>query len=1042
MRKETGVPNFPKNEEEILKFWQENNIFEKLKARNRTPNNKKYFAFLDGPVTTSGPMGLHHPWARSFKDATLKYKAMKGYDAHFQNGFDSQGLPVEVKVEKELGLNSKKDIEKFGVANFTEACEKRVKEVADKQTLQSIRLGQWMDWEDSYYTKSDENMTAIWHFLKKCHEKGWIEEQYKPMMWCARCGTALSEHEMADDYKDTVCNAVFFKTPIKDTNWDMLVWTTTPWTLAANVAIAVHPELEYAVCTVKSQERKIVVGKSLTKILKGDLVKVEQVLKGSDLVGKEYEAVFPQLEVQNFVHKIVEWKEVADNEGAGDVHIAPGCGESDYNLGKELGLEIIVPVDDNGIYFPEFGFLAGKKTSEVEQLVFDKLKEGGKLYYVHEYKHRYPFCWRCKEAVIFRLVKVWFIKMDELRPTLLKAIEDVDFKPDFMRKRMVDWLTNMGDWSISRKRYYGLSLPFYKCENCGKMTVVGSLDELKELSGTPEKVDALPHLHRPYIDDIEINCPHCSTKVKRIPEVGDTWLDAGITPFSTKKYFTDKEFWKKNFPIEVVMEGREQIRLWFYSLLVMSVVLEGVAPYKKVISHPMLLDKTGAKLSKSSPNNIPLDESFEKMGADVIRYNFESNNMQSDVVFSFDVADEIKRKLLPLWNVYTFVSLYADLDKPDISIENLRKNKPKFDVTDTWLLEKTGVFVKYAEEEYDNQRFFNVTSAFEKFLDEISNWYVRVNRKRFWKSEEPEDKLAAYFTINYAIKNICAVMAPLLPFLSEYVWQNLVRELDASATESVFLTPFPTGVGANEKAPLIVQTDIVRDIITLALKLRAEKQIKIKQPLKTMFICADGDVKEALATFETIVKDELQIKNIVIEKDESKFTDEFLTVNFKAAGAVLKGEAQKLKTLLAETKDMQRLTEEYKKGKVNIGEFKALDASLFNLEKKAKQEFVIEHQNGVTVVLDITIDAWLMLEGLYRELVRAVQVQRKESGFSVEQRIDLNIQTSGESLSKVLLNFKDKICSETLATFNDKIDSNQKTLEIGDESVTISMRVK
>ena len=606
MKKEQGSLNYVEMEEGVLKFWQENNTFEKMKEKNKKTG--KYFATLDGPITANYDMGLHHAYGRTFKDAMIKFAALCGNDEHFQNGFDAHGLPVELRVEKELGLNSKKEIEAYGIGNFVEKCIETVDKYSASQTKSSIRLGQWMNWDDSYYTNSDNNITTIWHFLKKCQDKGYIANSHRIMRWCTRCGTSLSDHEMSDQdaYKDVTCLAIFFKCPIKNTNNDMLVWTTTPWTLSANVAIAVNPELDYNIVKIKSSDRNVIVCSSAMKVLKDDVLEVVKTVKGSELVGLTYETCFPELSEQNFEHKIVAWDEVSADEGTGAVHIAPGCGDADFELGKRLGLPKVMPIDEAGIYYDNFGIFAGRNanTDELRDYVFELMRERNKLYYTHKYSHAYPHCWRCKNPLLFRLVDQWVIKMDELRPQLISAIDNVEFNPDFMKKRMLDWLNNMGDWAISRSRFYGLPLPFYPCKECGNVTIVGSTDELKSLS-SEEEVNALPHLHRPYIDKIKINCPHCGNKVERIKEVGDCWLDAGITPFSTNKYFTDKDFFEKNFPAECVIEGKEQVRLWFYSLLVMSVVLTGKAPYKRIGTTPMLLAQDGKKLSKSSPNNIP-----------------------------------------------------------------------------------------------------------------------------------------------------------------------------------------------------------------------------------------------------------------------------------------------------------------------------------------------------------------------------------------------------------------------------------------------------
>lgn len=1039
MKKEPAMPNLVKNEEEVLKFWEDNKIFNKVKEKNKKTG--KYYAFLDGPITANNEMKLHHCWNRSLKDIMLRYKALQGFDAHYQNGFDAQGLWVEVGVEKMLGLKDKRDILKFGMDKFTEACIERVNHFANIISAQSQRLGQWMDWNDSYFTNSDTNITSIWYFLKKCYEKGWLIEKFRPMPWCSHCGTSLSEHELADSYQDMEHVAVFFKLPIFEKDWDMLVWTTTPWTLSSNVAIAVNPELVYCVCNVKSSNRKLVVGKNAIKVLKDDLISVETEVLGSELVGLTYQTCFEELEEQNFVHKIVPWEDVDAEEGSGAVHIAPGCGAEDFELGQRLSLPNVCPVDESGIFYSNFGFFAGKDAGEVSDLVFDQLKARGKLYYTHKYKHRYPICWRCKKPLIFRLTKEWYIKADEIRQQLIDAVETVVWQPEFMKKRMLDWLVNMGDWNISRKRFYGLPLPFYRCEKCGKLTVVGSLEELKKLS-SESQVDALPHLHRPYIDDIEITCPECGAKVKRVSEVGDCWLDAGITPFSTKKYFTDKEFFKKNFPAECVIEMKEQIRLWFYSLLFMSVTLTGKAPYKKVIGFAMLVAEDGSKFSKSGPNNISFNDLVDKTGADVIRYLFASNNMLNDTRFGFSITDEIKRKLLGLWNAYVFFNTYALIDKP--KLDGFKINFESFDTTDKWLWEQCNKFIENSTVNYDNNNYFLVVRDFENLIDNLTNWYIRVNRRRFWKSDDEEDKLNAYFSLYNALKTICRVMSPILPFMTEHIWQNMVREVEKSEKESIFLSSFPTA--SDVRFPnLDEQTQAVREIIAIAQRLRNENQIKVKQPLKTMFLNVNEETKKAAKTFEQIIKDELNIKEIVFENDNNKFNDAYLTVNFKTAGAVLKGDVQKLKNMLLEATEeqVQNFVSQFKEGKVSVFEFENLDSSLFNLCYKAKEEYVIATENDKTVVLDVTIDENLMLEGLARELIRSIQVLRKQANFKVEERISIAFLDPTENIKRVIEIFGDRIKQEVLARqIEEKIEnpSLEEKIELSDESTIVQLK--
>ncbi len=1036
MKKEVGIPNFIELEKNTLKFWQENKCFEKLVEKNK---DGVRFKFLDGPITANNRSGVHHIFGRTLKDITIKYNAMKGKDCHYQNGFDAQGMWVEVNVEKELGLNGKPEILDYGMDKFTRKCMERVDYFANEITNQSIRMGQWMDWKNSYFTNTDENITSIWHFLKKCNEKGWIVKKNRPMVWCPRCGTSLSEHEMAGSYHDVTHTAIFAKFPVKNKDFKMVAWTTTPWTLSANVALAVNPENDYIMVKTDDGE-KLVIGKEALKVIKGSPVVLEE-FKGEKLVGLEYETCFPELAEQQFAHVIVPWEDVDSTEGCGVVHIAPGCGAEDFELGKRHNLKEICPIDDQGVMLDNCGFLAGHKTTDVVDMVVDRLNKDGKLMYAHPYKHSYPFCWRCKTDLVYKLISTWYIKMDEIRPMLVKALDEVEFQPEYGKKRMLDWLNNMGDWNISRSRFYGLPLPFYVCKKCGKVHVIGSLDELREKAVNPQDIDKLPNLHRPWVDDIKIQC-ECGEVVDRVPEVGDCWLDAGITPFSTKKYFTDPDFFKNNFPSEYVCEMIEQIKLWFYSLLVMSVVLTGHAPYTKVVTYQYVKDENGNEFHKSGGNSLDCDVVADKVGADAIRYVYGGANPVYDIRFGYPLTDEARRKMMGLWNGYTFFNTYASLDNPDIA-----GYKPDFNnlnVTDKWLLQTINNFVKKADEYYAGHKNYLVVKDFETLIDDLSNFYIRINRRRFWKSENKKDQMDAYYCLYHALKSVTLVMAPIIPFMTEYIWQNMVREVEKDEAEFVLAGGFPEYDSALDFGDIISRADVARDIITVAQRLRNENQIKVKQPLKTMYLMLDDSKKNAVKDFESIIKDELNIKEIVFESDSSKFNDAFLGVNFKTAGAALKGDVQRLKATLSSMTEeaMAKAVKEYNEGSVNLEGFDSLSSDIFTLNNKPKTDFVIANSNGVSIVLDITIDENLMKEGLARELIRTIQVLRKEANFNIEQRIALYIEAEDETLQSVIETYKDKIISEALVNaYGDMAAPTvNKQVEIGGETVTIKLK--
>jgi isoleucyl-tRNA synthetase len=1053
MKKENSQFDFIKNEHNILKLWQDGEVFKKMQSKNE---GGARYRFLDGPITANGSMCMHHVWGRTLKDAFIKYKTLAGFSQQYQNGFDAHGMPVEVEVEKELGLGNKQAIIDYGLDNFTNKCIERVDRFAKIQTNQSVRLGQIMDWDNSYFTNSDENITSIWYFLKKCFEKGWLERSYKSMPWCPRCGTSLSEHEMTGSYRELTHKAVFIKLEIKDykingkpENAKILVWTTTPWTLSSNVAVAVNPENTYVAARVKTDSGLLIVGKEAIKVLGKDAEIVAE-FKGSELVGAVYTAPLKDLTVQDFEHKIIPWSDVSATDGSGAVHIAPGCGAEDFELGNKLGLRSIVPIDDAGIFTSEFDYLAGKSTIEVEPIIFEKLKQFDALHYTHDFSHNYPFCWRCKTNVVFKLVSGWDIKTAEVKPLLFKAIRDVKWEPAFLQKSMENWLENMGDWNISRRRFYGLPLPIYPCD-CGHVTVVGSREELAKLSSQAE-VDALPHLHRPYIDQIKIRCAKCSKPVERVPEVGDCWLDAGIAPFSTKKYFTDKAYFKQNFPSEVVLEMKEQIRLWFYSLLFMSAVLEGRAPYERVVGYSTMLDEDGKKFSKTGPKNIKFDDAAEQIGADVMRYVFAAANPSNDMRFGFSMAEEARRKLIAFWNNYVFFNTYAVVDRPDVQ-NHVVKNP---DATDKWLIEKLNQYITDCTNSYDEYKTHNVITATEDFVDDLSNFYIRVNRRRFWKSENNESKLNAYTLLYRAIKAITVVMSPITPFISEYIWQGMVRHLESNAPEFCQLATFPSiknspsvgrggakgdGVGVNT----IESVNFVKKVISLALRLRSTQGLMIKQPIRTMYIKTDKTNQTAVTNFMDILRNETNVLNIEIVNTEDKFNIPYLIVNFRAAGAVLGKQVQDLKNTLSALSDseMSAVVASFDKGKVSVGEFKNLSSDLFEKKLKSKTEFVSETEGDITVVLDTTMDDELLAMGTLRELIRGIQVARQDAGLEITDRIQLGLVAKSKDLRTLITNNSDKICAEVLATELTELikDGHKSKCTAGDEEVTITFKV-
>ncbi|MCK4591329.1 MAG: isoleucine--tRNA ligase, partial [Candidatus Latescibacteria bacterium] len=724
----SNQPNFLQIEHRILKFWEQNKTFEKLRQKNK---GKKRFSFLDGPITANNPMGVHHAWGRTYKDIFQRYKAMLGHETRYQNGFDCQGLWVEVEVEKELGFKSKRDIEKYGIDRFVEKCKERARKFSQIQTQQSIRLGYWMDWDNSYYTMSDENNYTIWHFLRQCHQKGWIYKGHDVMPWCPRCGTAISEHEIATEgYQELTHTGIFLKFPLTEkTNEYLLVWTTTPWTLTSNVAAAVHPEFTYI--KVKQGEEYYYLAKERLEVLKGKYEIVEEI-SGQRLTGLAYQGPFDELEAQLGVeHRVIPWKEVSSHEGTGIVHIAPGCGKEDFALSKEFNLAVIAPLDESGNFIQGFNGFSGRNVFEVTPAILEDLKNRQRVYKTEQYTHRYPVCWRCNTELVFRLVDEWFISMDQLRYQIMEVAKRITWIPAFGLERELDWLRNMHDWCISKKRYWGLALPIFECQ-CGHFEVIGSEDELKTkaVEGWDQFEDHSPH--RPWIDAVKIKCDKCGKPVSRIPDVGNPWLDGGIVPFSTLEYRHNRQYWEKWFPADFITEGFPgQFRNWFYSLLAMSTVLEDREPFRSVLGHANVLDENREEMHKSKGNAIWFDDAVERMGADVMRWIFASHNPTNNLNFGYSLADEVRRKFLRLWNSYSFFVTYANLDKMNPLKEDIPMAKRS--LLDRWITAELQFLIQKTLKFMDSYDVTSTVRAVDEFIERLSNWYIRRSRRRFWK---------------------------------------------------------------------------------------------------------------------------------------------------------------------------------------------------------------------------------------------------------------------------------------------------------------------
>jgi isoleucyl-tRNA synthetase len=1001
----SSKPDFPAMEVATLDFWRESKAFDE---RVRLNEGKEKFSFIDGPITANNPMGVHHAWGRTYKDLYQRYQAMLGKDQRYQNGFDCQGLWVEVEVEKDLGLNSKREIEAYGLGEFARRCRERVYKYAAVQTEQSLRLGQWMHWDNSYYTMTDQNIEYIWHFLKVCQEKGWLRRGARALPWCTRCGTSLSQHELIDSYREVTHLSVTVKLPIKGRADEfLLVWTTTPWTLPANVAAAVHPDLEYV--KVRQDDEHYYLGKGTLGTLRGPYT-VEETLKGSALVGLEYEGPFDTLPAQrNVTHRVVPWEDVSEAEGTGIVHIAPGCGAEDYALSRVENLPIVVPIDDAGNYFDGFDWLSRRSVATVGEPIVNDLTRRGRLYVAAEYTHRYPVCWRCASELVFKLADEWFISADEIRPLMIAAARQVEWVPEWAGKRMEDWLNNMGDWSISRKRYWGLPLPFYICE-CGELTVVGSLAELKQLAVSG--LDNLPELHRPWIDGVKIRCPKCGKEASRVPEVGDCWLDAGIVPFSTLDYLTNRAYWEAWFPADLVVEMREQIRLWFYSMLFMSVTLVGKSPYDRVFVYEKVHDQYGRPMHKSAGNSIPFDVAADRMGADVMRWIYCAANPETNLNFGYDLADETRRKILTLWNVYSFFVTYANIDKFDPAAHDVPASQRP--ALDRWILARLQELSATCNDAFGGYAPSEATRAFERFFDDLSNWYLRRSRRRFWKSEEDQDKIAAYLTLYETLVQLTKLLAPMVPFLAEELYQNLVRSAGPAAPVSVHLHAYPQANPALLDEELLRDMQLVREVVELGRAARTKAGLKVRQPLAEILVrLPDSQEQGAVARLAGQIQEELNVKTIRFVANLGDLVTYSVKGKPQLLGPKYQKDAQKVLNALRNANAVDVAAAVQAGQGVTVDGFSVAPEEV-EVMVSDRAGLSVATDNQLAVGISTTLSPDLVEEGMARELVHRIQTMRKAADFRIEDRISTYFE-GPEAVRAVFDRFGPYIKAETLS---------------------------
>ena len=1045
LKKVNTQADFVAIEHKIIDFWKKNKSFEKLVAKNK---GRQSWSFLDGPITANNPMGVHHAWGRTYKDIFQRYHAMMGHELRYQNGFDCQGLWVEVEVEKELGFKSKTDIEKYGIENFVNKCKERVYKYSKIQTDQSIRLGYWMDWGNSYYTMSDINNFTIWRFLKKCHEHRWIYKGHDVMPWCIDCGAAMSQHEIATEgYKEMQHKSIYVLFPLVGRESEsLLVWTTTPWTLPANVAAAVHPEFTYVKVKQADHIYYLVQDRLLDVIAsKGDYEVLEE-MPGTALASLDFHSPFEELLAQKDVkHPVLLWNEVSAEDGTGIVHIAPGCGKEDFALVKEYELAAIAPLDQFGVFIDGFDWLTEQNVMDVVEPIIQNLKEKKILYKEETITHRYPVCWRHGSELVFRLVDEWFIKMDEMRHQIMDVTKKIRWMPEYGMQLELDWLKNMSDWMISKKRYWGLALPIYECTECGHFEVIGGIEELNERAVEGwEKLDGHSP-HRPWIDYVKIQCEKCGAKVSRIKDVGNPWLDAGIVPYSTMGYLEDRPYWEKWFPADFITECFPgQFRNWFYAILAMSTVMENREPFKTVLGHALVKDEKGDEMHKSIGNAIWFDDAAEKMGVDTMRWMFAEHNPFTNLNFGYGPAKEIRKHLLTLWNTYAFWTNYAILD--EINPATLKAEPDEFTEIDCWVLAKLQELIKDAHESYEDFNVQMFMKKVEEFIDDLSNWYVRRNRRRFWKSEQDRDKKVAYFTLHNVLVTLVKLLAPVIPFLTEEMYQNLVVAKDSSAPESVHHCDFPTVDESLVNEQLVRDVDQLISIVKAGRALRNKSNIKVRQPVSELVVKPDSSINiESLKKYEQHIKEELNIKKLSFVSDDSELSEYEIKIDFKRLGPKYGKDLLQIQKLLADLPVLDAIKKI--KAKLNLelklnGRTIMLEPDEVVIETKPKENFVLLESNGSLLGLDTYLTADLLSEGIARDLVRHIQELRKEADLEINDRIYLYYQGS-KKIKQAFTQHADYIKTETLSLdIRDSVaeDVFSKKVKLSGESVKLGIK--
>ena len=1000
---------FVEREKEVEQFWHDQHIFEKsIEIRHNAPN----YTFYDGPPTANGKPHIGHVETRAIKDLIPRYRTMKGYDVPRKAGWDTHGLPVELEVEKLLGLDGKEQIEEYGLEPFIDRCKESVWKYKGMWEDFSNTVGFWADMEHPYVTYDNSFIESEWWALKQIWEKGLLYKGFKIVPYCPRCGTPLSSHEVAQGYKDVKERSAIARFRLKDEDASFLAWTTTPWTLPSNVALCVNPDEEYVKVKMNEDGQVYYLAHALCDTVLGEgAYTVLESYKGKDLEYKEYEPLFRFVQPKEKCWYVTCDNYVTLTDGTGVVHIAPAFGEDDANVGRKYGLPLVQLVDAKGEMTQETDW-PGVFCKDADKEVLKDLEKRGLLFSAPQFTHSYPHCWRCDTPLIYYARDTWFIKMTAVKEDLLRNNATINWIPESIGKgRFGDWLENVQDWGISRNRYWGTPLNIWECE-CGHRHAIGSIEELKSMSpNCPDNIE----LHRPFIDAVTITCPHCGKQMKRVPEVIDCWFDSGSMPFAQHHYpFENQELFEEQFPADFISEAVDQTRGWFYSLLAISTLIFNKAPFKNVIVLGHVQDENGQKMSKSKGNAVDPFKALEAHGADAIRWYFYTSSAPwLPKRFSDKAVREGQRKLLStLWNTYAFYVLYAEIDQFDPNQYEWKMDT--LSVMDKWLLSKLNTMVRNIDTNLENYRIPEAARALQEFVDDMSNWYVRRSRQRFWGKELTQDKINAYKTLYTALVTTAKAAAPMIPFMAEEIYQNLVRNLDKTAPESVHLCDFPVCDESLIDEELERQMEQVLEIVALGRAARNEANLKIRQPLAKMYVRAEF-VSDPM--FQTIMTEELNVKSMEFVSDASSFTNYTFKPQLKLLGRKFGKQINEVRTALAALDGAKAKKELDETGKLTLtlstGETSLTEEELL-IETSQMEGFASITDRGVTVVLDTRLTPELIEEGFVREIISKIQSMRRDADFDVTDHIAVTMEGS-EKVCEIAQKYVDAISRDVLA---------------------------